>query len=173
MYMKNHILAALRQELEAWEKVLISLNETEITAAPQPGEFSVKDEIAHLRAWQQRSIARMEAALQDREPQMPQWQPGIDPEDYENTDKINAVIFANARDLPWSTVYSQWHTGFLRLLELSEAIPEPTLLDSSRFAWLEGHALAFVLVATYDHHQEHLEKLQARLAQGADSHKNG
>ena len=79
MYMKNHILAALRQEFEAWEKVLISLNETEITSAPQPGEFSVKDEIAHLRAWQQRSIARMEAALQDREPQMPQWQPGIDP----------------------------------------------------------------------------------------------
>ena len=32
--MKNHILAALRQELEAWEKVLISLNDEIVHGIP-------------------------------------------------------------------------------------------------------------------------------------------
>jgi hypothetical protein len=42
---------------------------------------------------------------------------------------------------------------------LAEQISERDLLDSSRYAWLEGYSLALVLRASYDHHQEHLEKL--------------
>ena len=165
MYMKNHILAALREEFDQWEEVLARLSEVQITAARDAPELSIKDEVAHLWAWQQRSIARMEAALHNREPELPQWLPTVDPEAYDNTDQINAWIYATYRDQPWSEVHHLWRAGFLRLLALGEAISEPVLLDSSRFAWLQGHALAFVLVATYDHHQEHLEKLLARLGE--------
>ena len=63
MYMKTHMLAALREEFGQWENVLASLTETQITTPPQPGELSLKDEIAHLWAWQQRSIARLEAGV--------------------------------------------------------------------------------------------------------------
>jgi len=163
MYMKNHILAALREEFAHWEKVLAGLNEAQITTAPQPSELSIKDEIAHLHAWQQRSIARMEAAFNNHEPNMPQWLPAVDPESENNTDQINAQIYEMYRDRAWSEVYPQWHTGFLRFLAVGEQIPEPALLDPSRYAWLSGYSLADVLIGSYDHHQEHLEKLLARL----------
>jgi len=37
---------------------------------------------------------------------------------------------------------------------------EKDLLDGSRYSWLKGFSLAFILVASYDHHQEHLEKMR-------------
>ena len=80
MYMKNHILAALREEFNQWEAVLAGLSEAQIIAAPQPTELPIKDEIAHLWAWQQRSIARVEAALHNRKPELPQWLPKLDPD---------------------------------------------------------------------------------------------
>jgi len=48
----------------------------------------------------------------------------------------------------------------LRFLELGEPILEKDLLDGDRYPWLKGYSLAFILVASYDHHQEHLEKLR-------------
>lgn len=163
MYMKTHMLAALREEFDHWEKVLAGLSEAQITAAPQPSELSIKDEIAHLWAWQQRSIARLEAGLNGEEPKMPQWLPGVTGESEEETDQINARIYTTYQDRPWPEVYAQWRTGFLRFLELGQAITEPALLDSSRYGWLGGYSLADVLLGSYDHHQEHLEKLLTRL----------
>jgi hypothetical protein len=170
MYMKTHMLAALREEFDEWERVLAGLSETQINAVPQPGELSLKDEIAHLWAWQQRSIARLEAGANNTEPQMPAWWPDAtvtrpeESDDHEAvTDRINAQIYEAYRDLPWAAVYTQWRTDFLRFLELGETIAEPALLDPSRFAWLNGYSLADVLLGSYDHHQEHLEKLLARL----------
>ncbi|MFN8487718.1 MAG: ClbS/DfsB family four-helix bundle protein [Caldilineaceae bacterium] len=163
MYMKKHVLAALREEFDQWEKVLASLNETQIMTVIPPAELAVKDEIAHLWAWQQRSIARMEAGLNNREPKTPQWLPNVEPESEENTDQINAHIYETYHDRTWSEVYSQWRAGFLHFMAVSEQIPEPALLDATRYAWLGGYPLANVLIGSYDHHQEHLDKLLARL----------
>ena len=88
MYMKIHILAALREEFDQWEEVLARLSEVQITTVRHPSKLSIKDEIAHLRAWQQRSIARMEAALHNREPDLPQLLPIVDPDAHDNTDQI-------------------------------------------------------------------------------------
>ncbi len=173
MYMKNHLLAALREEFDHWERVLADLSEAQINVVPQPGELSLKDEIAHLWAWQQRSVARMEAGLNNAEPTMPAWWPDAtvtrpeesdDSNDHEaETDRINAQIYETYRDYTWTEIHSQWQIGYRRFLELSEAMPELALLDADRFAWLGGYSLADVILGTYDHHQEHLDKLLARL----------
>lgn len=163
MYMKTHMLAALREELDHWERVLATLSEEQIHAVPAPGEFSLKDELVHLWAWQQRSIARLQAGQTNTEPQMPTWLPGVSPELDENTDAVNGWIYATYKDRPWSDVYAMWRSGFLQLMAITETLPEPALLDSSRFAWLNGYSLADVLLGTYDHHQEHLDDLLKRL----------
>jgi hypothetical protein len=117
--------------------------------------------VVHLWAWQQRSIARLEAALQDREPVFPRWNPQVNPEAESSTDQINDWIYQANRERPWTEVYQNWQKGFRRLIELGEKIPERDLLDPSRYPWMEERPLALVFLGTYDHHQEHLEKLQA------------
>jgi hypothetical protein len=71
MKMKDHILAALQEQFDSWEELLADLNEEQITAPHFDLDWSIKDVIAHLWAWQQISIARMEAGLQDRKPEFP------------------------------------------------------------------------------------------------------
>jgi hypothetical protein len=160
MKMKQHILAALREEFAAWEGLLAGLSAEQISAPLEPPEWTIKDVIAHLMAWQQRTNARVEAAHLDREPQFPPWAPVPDPH---ATDEINAWIYETYRGQPWPAVYRDWQAGFQRLLETSEQIAERDMLDGDRYPWMDGLPLALYLLATYDHHQEHYEKMQAWL----------
>jgi hypothetical protein len=163
--MKEHILAALREQFDAWEELLASLREEQITT-PHFLDWSIKDVIAHLWAWQQISVARMESGAGSRT-RIPQWvrawaRLGGGP------DRINALTFESNHTKTWSEVYQNWRNGFLRFLELGNGISERDLLDGDRYPWLKGYSLAFILVASYDHHQEHLEKLMDWLREPGD-----
>jgi len=163
MNMKEHILAALREQFNRWEEVLGGMSQEQINRRQPPEAWSIKDEMAHLMAWQQRSVARLEAALDGGEPDFPRWLDGGDADSEENLELVNGWIHETHRDQPWTVVVSMWRTVFLRLLELGETIPEINLLDGSRYPWMNGSPVVCVLLATYDHHQEHLDKLLARL----------
>lgn len=159
MNMKDHILAALRENFDQWEDLLASLSEEEITAPHFDFDWSIKDVIAHLWAWQQISIARMEGGAQNREPEFPKWILSLGDDWEEDADRVNALTFETKHEKPWSEIYQNWKEGFLRILELGDKISERDLLDGDRYPWLKGYNLAAFLIASYDHHQEHLEKL--------------
>ena len=163
MNMKDHILAALREQFDSWEELLASLSEERMTTPQFDLDWSIKDMMAHLWARQQISIARMEAGPQDREPEFPKWIVESHEDWEENADRVNALTFETYHEKPWSEIYQNWKNGFLRFLELGEKISERDLLDGDRYPWLKGYSLAFILVASYDHHQEHIEKLLAWL----------
>jgi hypothetical protein len=159
MNMKEHILAALREQFDSWEGLLASMDEKQITTPRFDYDWSIKDVIAHLWAWQLISIARMEAGLQDREPEFPKWIIELGKDWEEDADRVNALTFETNHEKPWSEIYRNWKNGFLRFLEAGKEISERDLLDGDRYRWLKGYSLAFIFVASYDHHQEHLEKL--------------
>ena len=160
---KQQLLTMLRDVFNHWEKLLAGMPEHEITDPKLPDNWSIKDVVAHLWAWQQRSIARQKAALEDAEPDYASWSTafGSDPE--EDVDKTNAWLYEASRDKPWQGVYSDWRAQFLRLLELAEQMPEKDLLDPARYAWMGGDPLSASLEGTYEHHKEHLEQLLAWL----------
>jgi len=161
---KEGILITLQEEFNRWEALLASLSEEHITAPQLPDNWSIKDVVAHLRAWQQRSIARLEAALLNRPPEYPTWPAQFDPEAEGQPHDLNAWLYATYRDQPWPSVHRDWSKGFLRFLELGEAIPEKDLLDAGRYTWLEGYALFAVLHGSYEHHREHAEYLEPVIA---------
>jgi hypothetical protein len=163
MNMKEHLLTALKEQLSRWEELLDHLSNNQINVLLVPSNWSPKDVLSHLRAWQQRSIARLEAALFDREPIFPKWLPALDPDSEVSTDQINAWIYETHRDESWVTVRQNWKDGFSRLLELGERISERDMMDESRYTWMEIRPLALIFISTYDHHQEHFDKLLAWL----------
>jgi hypothetical protein len=165
MNMKEHILSALRDQLDNWEKLLNRLNDDQILKPLMPSIWSTKDVISHLRTWQQRSLVRVEAALSDREPVFPKWLPELDPDSEGDTARINAWIFETNHDFLWSEVHQNWRDGFLRFVGLGEKLSERDMMDESRYAWMNVRPLALVFLSSYDHHQEHLDKLMAWLKQ--------
>jgi hypothetical protein len=161
---KHEYLDSLRKEKDRWEDLLAPLDEAQVVAPILPSQWSIKDVIAHLMAWQQITNARLRAALEGREPEYPHWLKGLDPDDEENLDQINAWIYASYQDKDWPSVYRDWRDGYQRVLEAGEAIPEHDLLEVGKYPWIEGYALSAVLLGTYEHHQEHREPLLALLA---------
>lgn len=164
MNMKEHILAAMREQFERWEELLASLGEEQITAPRFDLDWSIKDVMAHLWAWQQISVARVEAGVLNTEPEFPKWIVESSEDWEENADRTNAATFERCHNKPWSEIHRIWSDGYSRLLEAGDKIPEPNLLASGLYPWLGPYSLAFILVASYDHHQEHFDKLAARMA---------
>lgn len=159
---KQQILQMAEETFQRWENFLSGLTEMQITSRMLADDWSIKDVVAHLMAWQQVSLARLEAGLQNREPAFPKWPNRLNPETEEPLEEINGWIYQTHRERPWSGVYADWRQGFLRLLELGRAIPEEALLAVGRYAWLGELPLAAVLTNSCKHHQEHLEILQGR-----------
>lgn len=166
---KKQALSMLEDEYNRWEELISSQSDEQITSPHLYENYSIKDVIAHLMAWQQVSIARMEAAQRNTEPIFPDWLGGQDPESEEKIEEYNARIYEKYREQNWAFVYTKWREGFQRLLELGAAISKNNLFDSEKYTWLKGYALIAVLEGTYDHHHEdHLEPLSAQINQ----HKN-
>jgi hypothetical protein len=80
--MKEHILAALREQFERWQQLLTSLSEEKLAAPRFDFGWSIQDVVAHLWAWQQISIARLESGVLDLEPEFLEWvvQTGVEGE---------------------------------------------------------------------------------------------
>jgi hypothetical protein len=159
MSMKDHILTALREQFNQLDQLLASLSEEQITTPNFDDNWSIKDVVNHLWGWQQISVARMNAGVLNREPEFPNWLINFPGNWDESATQTNAWIYKNFHNKSWAEANKNWKEGFLQLLDLSEKVSERYLLDGDRYLWLKGYSLAFVLVASYEHHQEHLEKL--------------
>jgi hypothetical protein len=161
---KQQILRALKDEFNRWEELLEGLTIEQITDPVLPSGLSIKDVIGHLHAWQQRSIARMEAALDDDEPVFPLWPDDLNPDREEDTDKINAWLQSIYGVQPWGSVFPAWKAGFLEFVQLGEEMPEADMFDPEKYAWLQGHTAADVLLGSYEHHHiDHYEPIAAWL----------
>jgi hypothetical protein len=73
---KQELLSRVRAVFDSWQKLLAGICEEEITAQPFPASWSIKDVIAHLTAWQQISVVRLEAPVLNKRPVFPTVLPG-------------------------------------------------------------------------------------------------
>lgn len=160
---KQDVIAELRGEFERWDALAAAVAEAQALRPLEPAGWSLKDELAHLRAWQQRSVARLDAAVGGGEPLFPAWPQGLDPEMEGQPHDLNAWLYEQARARPWAKVREEWREGFLRLIALAEALPEAAMLDAARFPWLEGYTVARILLASREHHDEHYGPVRAAL----------
>jgi hypothetical protein len=161
MNMKDHILAALSEQLADWETSLAGLSEEQLTRPAFDKDWSILDVMNHLWGWQQITLARMEAARLGSEPTLPSWLTSYEGDwAAEDADAFNAWMHNHFHQRTWAETHQQWRLGFLQLLESSRSVPEPTLLDGDRYVWLNGYPLSAILVSTYDHHAEHMDTLR-------------
>jgi len=162
---KEQILTMLNDVFSRWEELLAGLSDEQITDPRLPGNWSVKDVIAHLWAWQQRTLARTEAALRETEPQYPRWSDTLPPDPDDDVDQANDWIYRTNRDRPWPSVHGDWRAQFSRILELSDQLSQNDLFDPARYPWMGGYPLAASSFGSCEHHQEHIENLRDWLAQ--------
>ncbi len=163
METKTDITARLQRVFNQWQELIASLTEEQITAPLLPDNWTIKDIVAHMWAWQQATVARAEAALLGANPDYPDWWQIMGPDPNEDVDRTNAYLYQLNREKPWHRVYTDWNSQFSRFLELSRQIPENDLFEAGKFAWMGSYALVASSLGTLDHHEEHLEAVSTWL----------
>lgn len=159
---REALLATVRGLREELERVVAAAGEGRLDTPGSSGDWTLKDEIAHLTGWRLLTAARLEAGLRGGEPAIP-WPAGLSEED--NTDAINRWFYETNRDRPAADVVRESGETFDRVERAIAALPEDDLLQPGRFPWLGEWALGpGVVSGMYLHyHEDHEPAIRAWL----------
>jgi DinB superfamily len=143
-------------ERASWETLVAQVGERVDEPGPDPaGDWTFKDLAAHLTAWLNRKLDRMD------DPEAP---PPWPLETDVDTDTINAWIYRQNRDRPARDVLRDAVAAYDRLRGRVADLPEDDLNDPARFPVLDGASLGDALVhgGFFEHlHEEHGPDIRA------------
>ncbi len=139
-----------RQRLEA---TLARVRDDQMLTPSLPGNWSVKDLLAHIGWWEQWIVNTYDTLLRGEIPYSPHL-------DEMAVDDLNAQLFAEYHDRPLAEVHREEKDAYQKLLSLAENAAEEDLFHPHRFAWMEGHPFVeWIINNTYEHYDEHLRDL--------------
>jgi hypothetical protein len=153
---KSELLKGIRAEHKRLEKALEGLFQSEIAGVSNPDSWSVKDNLAHITAWEKKLINWYQTGLQGGKQTLPQWDnPGV-------VDEINLGIYQKNRDRQLADVLDEYQKSYQRILEVVNSIPEADMFTTSRFEWTGNDILArFIVSNTSSHYAEHIKMIEA------------
>jgi hypothetical protein len=152
---KTQLLDAMNIGYSEFENVLAPLDEKQMTTSGVNGDWSIKDILAHLTAWQRYLVIRLQAAARNEEPAVG------GPAGDEDVDKMNARFYEEDKSRSLGEVMADFHATYGQAVEAVQVLSNEDLFEPQRFTWMKGNAL-WELVAgnTYDHYQEHIGSIQ-------------
>jgi hypothetical protein len=165
---KGEVVAAINREREAWDGLIAQIGEDRMLESGPMGDWTFKDLAAHLTAWRERSVRRLEAAAHGQpEPQAP-WPAELNDENDDDIDAINAWFQQQSADKLLGEVLDESRESYARLAEAVQQLPDEALTDPSYFSWTEGQALGDAIVSGdfFGHlHEEHDAEIRRWLAE--------
>ena len=146
---KSELVNAVVSEHRRLEKNLARLSEEELVRPAVIGEWSVKDLLAHLSAWENRFLSYYAAGINGKvyPSKYPAWA----------TEKVaqalNREIYEQNRDRKLDDVQVDFNTSFLRILTKIGEMSAEELFTPGWYGWTEGRTLAeFVAGVTCNHY---------------------
>ncbi|MBM3144999.1 MAG: ClbS/DfsB family four-helix bundle protein [Chloroflexi bacterium] len=156
---KNELLETINRSWVELDEIIAGLSEEQLQ---QPGamdnDWSFKDIMAHITAWELLAMDRIRAA-QTGEPLK---HPAIESDDFANA--LNAEIYKQNKDTPLAEVAEDFHETHARFIAQIEALDEGVLAEKLPFDWA-GNLTFQVLISanTHWHYAEHLEAVEKQL----------
>jgi hypothetical protein len=152
---KNQTLQAMRAERIAWQQLIDEVGNERMMIQNAVGQWSIKDIVAHLTAWEQRAVAWLIAAQRDGEPTPAPWQKGM------SEDEENAWIYNANQSKSLPDVLAESNRVHEELVRRVEAMPEKDLIDPERFKWLGGNSLVDSIAGnSYEHYRDHASAIR-------------
>jgi hypothetical protein len=156
---KQELLEAMKTTRAGWEALLTEAGEERMTVAGATGDWSVKDIIAHLTAWENQTAARLSAVRQGSTPRAAPWPPNLSEEEE------NAWIYEANRKRSLRDVLDESRRVHDEVMRQLQSVTDEELNEPGRFSWLDGNKLVeYIPGNTYEHYQEHGELIRKWLA---------
>jgi hypothetical protein len=148
----------IHEEWEALAAVVSALDEGQINRRDE-GEWSVKDILAHIAAWEKFLILNQFLGVSAAEALC------MEPDVVERADddEMNAILFERNRDKPLAEVQSDWFETHRWLMSEVAKINPDRLMQPTRCIGKESRPLAqWVVYNTYDHYADHRRAIERR-----------
>ncbi len=153
---RPELLDRIFAERMAFEATLARLTPEQFLQAGVQGQWSVKDILAHISAWERRMVAWMDEALAGGVPALPQTDAEVD--------ALNAASYAGDRDKPLEQVMAESLRSSDEAYQVAQAASAEDLEQAERFPWRQGVGLWRMVAAnTWWHYREHGEAIRAWL----------
>lgn len=152
------LVARIQREWSALLRAVERLSQEQMDA-PGPGGWSVKDNLAHLTAWEQFMLRHYLAGQPAHEAMQ------VDEEAFKGLDEdgLNAVLHQRNRSRSVADVLAGLQRSHAQVVATLEGMPFTDLMRPIR-PHDPRPVLAWVVGNTYEHYQEHRLAIQAMLA---------
>jgi len=134
---KIQLLKDIITERRKLEKSLTALNGEEMIQAGIVGEWSVKDILVHLAAWEGLFLDWYNAGIQGRTPDRMPVGMGR-----RTMDELNQEIYEKNRSRDLEDVMVEFRVSYQRVSATIETIPEEDMFDRGRYSWTGKLTLA-------------------------------
>jgi hypothetical protein len=157
---KDEILQEIRSEWLLLERLLAGLSEAQMTTPGVIADWSIKDMLVHLSAWQKLLLERLGAALFHQPARYPPVR------SQEDVDLLNARFFTEGQARPLPAVLMEYRSLYSGVLTVVEALDEAVLAGPMPIEWIEDAPTVWEMVRanTSDHYREHRQQIEAWLA---------
>ena len=138
------------------DELLATLSAEQMCQTTLENQWSVKDVLAHIAAWEKRCVGWIQAGLRREKPDKPE--AGYT---WEVVDKLNEKTFQENRERPLNDVQAEYRQAHQEMLAQVQALSEDDITNPQRFSWTNGRGLVpYIAANTYEHYQEHIKQIR-------------
>lgn len=153
---KTELLAELDQEWAKVERIYAGLTESEMTAPGVQGEWSVKDVLVHISAWEKYLLDRLGYVMTGQHPQYPVMT------NWDDVHGFNAQVYDENKDRPLPSVVIEFRTLYRGVMTVLEAMDEQLLDQPYIYDFPDDKLTLLQLIKanTYEHYREHCTTIE-------------
>jgi hypothetical protein len=148
---RQELLAELDQEWARIERICFTLGEEAMCKPGAQDDWSVKDLLCHLSAWEKYLLDRLSYVLTGQTPRYPVMQT------WEDVHRFNAQVFEQNKDRPLTSVVIEFRSLYRGVMTVLEALDDELLNQpySYDFSADKLTLLQLIRANTYEHYREH------------------
>ena len=152
---------ATKSDRAKLDEMLTTLSTEQMCQETLEHQWSVKDVLAHIAAWERRCVGWIQAGFRGEKPDKPE--AGYT---WEDIDRLNEKTFQENRNRSLDDVQSDYRHSYQQILTQVQTLSEDDITNPQRFSWTNGRTLVpFIAANTYEHYQEHIEQIRKWLGE--------
>ena len=153
---KSELLAELDQEWANIERVCAGLSEEDKVAPGKEGEWSVKDILCHLSAWEKYLLDRLAMVLTGQPPLYPAMS------SWDDVHRFNAQVYSENKDRSLTSAVIEFRNLYHGVMTVLQAISDDQLAAPYSYDFPDDNITLVQLIRanTCEHYREHCISIQ-------------
>lgn len=148
---KKELLAELDNEWANIERICAGLGEADMVAPGMEGEWSVKDILCHLSAWEKYLLDRLGYVLTGQRPLYPPMS------SWDDVHRFNAQVYAENKDRPLRSAIIEFRSLYRGVMTVLESLETEQLSQLYTYDFPDDNLtlLRLIRANTCEHYREH------------------